>query len=108
AGREELAARKRAVVLYEQLLLQSPLSDYADEATKVLRSLRGAAGTEPSPAQAREFERALALARIEEALERRRYRVVLEEAEKVLKDGKLSDIQRCRVLYAQGSAVFRQ
>lgn len=108
AKREDVAARKRAAALYEQLLLESPFSDYAQEATKELRELRAAAGTEPSPAQTREFERALALARIEEALERRRYRVVLDESERVLKDGKLSEIQRCRVLYAQGSAVFRQ
>lgn len=103
------AGRVRAVALYESLLLESPLSDYADEAAKALPELRAGLGSAHSGADVRAFERKLALARIDGALERRRFGDVVEEAGRLLGgDAKLTPLERCRVLYAQGSAVFRQ
>lgn len=104
----ESPRKERALELYEALLLDSPFSDYAIEAAKEIPGLRSALGALRSAARVREFERKLALARVEEALERRRYKTAIDEAAVLLKDGSLAPLERCRVLYAQGSAVFKQ
>lgn len=98
----------RAIELYQQLLLQSPLSDYGLEAEQLLPALRKRAATVPSVKETRAFARSVELARLTALLERRRYRETAKEADRLLSLRSLSDSGRCLALYAKGTAVFKQ
>ncbi len=103
--REDLA---EAVELWEGLLLDQPLSDYGEEASKELPALRKQAGTSRNAKEERAFEQRVAVGLVEANLDRRRYKTAIKEADRLLASGKLDEEGRCRVLFAKGSAVFKQ
>lgn len=102
-----VASWTRAIELYESLLLASPLSDYGAEAERELPELRKRAKVALKGKAAATFARALELARVDALLERRRYRETEQAADRLLRRS-LTPEDKCRVLYAKGSAVFRQ
>jgi soluble lytic murein transglycosylase len=107
AALEPEADRRRAVELFEELLVATPLSDFGKEAEATLPMLREQLDDHRSGPEARAFERKVALARLEGMLERRQYANAIRAADTLLAK-KLDDGDACQVLYAKASAVFKQ
>ena len=63
AEEADAAAHAKAVKLYEAILLETPLSDYGEEAAEALPGLRKSAGESRSAKDRAAFERRLAVAR---------------------------------------------
>lgn len=105
---DALAAKKRAVKLYEKLLIKVPLSDFGEEAARVLPKLRSSAGAKRESKDARDFQRSVSLAKMEAQLGRRRYASTIKAANALLGGSSLDVAGRCRTLYAKGSAIFKQ
>lgn len=99
---------ERAVDLYEQLLLETPLSDYGNEAAEVLPELEKEIGRRRAGKMAKAFERRLLHARIDAHLQRRQYKDAVAVADKLLSNKDLDPIDVCRALYAKGTAIFKQ
>lgn len=100
-------AQAKAIRLYEVLLLEAPLSDYGEEADKALPGLRRTAGETRSAKDRTEFDRKLALARMDAMLAGRRYKGATKAADALLRKG-ADQPTRCRALYVKGSAIFKQ
>ncbi len=107
AASEDLAQRQKAVEPYESLLIAVPLSEYADEAQRELTRLR-AAGLGRRGAQLREFERKVALGRIDALIDRSRYSQAIRAVEALLSEPGGTAIERCHAEFAKGTAVFKQ
>jgi soluble lytic murein transglycosylase len=99
-------ARKRALELFEELLVTTPLSDYGQEAEGMVATLREQVGAPKEP-ELRAFERKVALARLGAMLDRRQYANAIRAAD-VLLGKKLDDADACQVLYSKASAIFKQ
>lgn len=103
--------KREAAELYEQLLIEVPLSDYGREAEQVLANLLKAKVVQRTRAEQRELERRKAMAEVEGHLDRREYGSAAKAADKLLERAKalkIGDAERCTVLYAKGSAIFKQ
>lgn len=103
--------QREAAKLYEQLLVEAPLSDYADEAERELAKLAKAKVIKPSKTEQRELERRRLLATIEAQLDRRDYGAAIKSADRFVERGKslgASELDRCQALFAKGSALFKQ
>jgi soluble lytic murein transglycosylase len=98
---------RRALELFEDLLVATPLSDYGEEAAAAVAALQERLGSTKGGPDARSFERKVALARLDAMLDRRQYANTIRAADSLLAK-KLDDADRCRVLYAKGSAIFKQ
>lgn len=107
AGSKSADDKKRALALFEELLLATPLSDYGEEAASAIETLEREVGRRRKGAEARAFERQVALARLGAMLDRRRYGRTIETADRLLRK-RLEDAEKCEVLYAKGSAIFKQ
>lgn len=99
--------RRRALELFEELLVVTPLSDYGQEAATMVDALQERLGRTRQGPDARAFERSVALARLDAMLDRRQYANTIRAADTLLSK-KIDDADRCRVLYAKGSAIFKQ
>ncbi len=104
---EDPQAKAEAVEYYEALLLEAPLSDYGQEAAEVLPALRIAAGTKRSAKERAEFERKLAVARMDAMLGARQYTAAIKAADALVRKGP-DPSTRCQALYIKGSAIFKQ
>lgn len=103
--------QREAATLFEQLIVEAPLSDYADEAERELAELAKAKLVTRSKAEQREFDRRRALATIEAQLDRRDYAGAIKSADRFVERGKAlgaSEADRCQALFAKGSALFKQ
>ncbi len=108
AEEEDVAAKKRAVELYETLLEQVPLSDYGVEAKETLPGLRKQTGDARSSAQRAAFDRRVALAELDAMLSRRRYTQATKAADQMMRRRGIDAATRCRALYVKGSAIFKK
>jgi soluble lytic murein transglycosylase len=108
AKSETVAELKRAVTLFEELVVAVPLSDFGEEAAKELPKLRERAGLVRSAKDAGAFARRAALARIEALVERGRYRQAVKAVEELVKKPGIQPVERCQALFAKGTAVFKQ
>lgn len=104
---EGAAAHVQAVKLYEAILLETPLSDYGEEAAEALPGLRKSAGATRSAKDRAAFDRRLAVARMDAMLSARRYKGATKAADALLRKG-ADEATRCRALYTKGSAIFKQ
>ncbi|HVH97811.1 MAG TPA: transglycosylase SLT domain-containing protein [Enhygromyxa sp.] len=103
--------KREAAELLEQLIVEVPLSDYADEAKLELAKLEKAKLVTRSADQRKRLERQLAMAEAERALERRSYGAAVKAADDFIDHAKqlgADDGDRCKVLYVKGSAIFKQ
>lgn len=107
AAEDGAAAHAKSVELYEAILLETPLSDYGEEAADALPELRKSAGTTRSASDRSAFERRLAVARMDAMLGARRYKGATRAADALLRKG-ADESTRCRALYVKGSAIFKQ
>jgi soluble lytic murein transglycosylase len=98
---------KTAASLFESLLVDVPLSDYAEQASKALPALR-AMGVGTRGAALRELERRVEHARIEAMIDRSRYRQATRAADDLLAGRDVTPLDRCRAFFAKGTAVFKQ
>lgn len=103
---DDAAVREQAIELYQSLLLAVPLSSYAEEAERELPRLQAA--RPGKGAASREFERQVALARLDAMVDRSRYRQAIRAADELLASKGLTPLQRCQALFAKGTAVFKQ
>jgi soluble lytic murein transglycosylase len=103
-----VADQRRAVALYEELAIAVPLSDFGEEATRVLPQLREKAGIERSAADRSAFDRRAALARIEAMVERGRYAQARKAVDELIKRPGVKPLEKCQALFAKGTAVFKQ
>lgn len=103
----DAAAHAKAVKLYEAIVLETPLSDYGEEADKALPGLRKSAGATRSAKDRAAFDRRLAVARMDAMLSARRYKGATKAADALLRKG-ADEPTRCRALYVKGSAIFKQ
>lgn len=101
------ADKKAAAALFESLLVDVPLSDYAEQADKALPALR-AAGVGTRGAALRELERKVAHARIDAMIDRSRYKQATRAADDLLGGRDVTPLDRCRAHFAKGTAVFKQ
>ena len=108
SGSDDDEVAKRALPLYERLLLQSPLSDYGQEAAAAEPKLRARLGLRRDAAASKTWQRELAVARVDAELGRRRYVSAAKNADAILRDSKLTPMQRCHALYVKGTAIFKQ
>ncbi|MEM6290757.1 MAG: transglycosylase SLT domain-containing protein [Myxococcota bacterium] len=104
---DDPTSKARAVELYERVLLQTPLSDYGEEAARVLPALRKQAGVTRSAKARTAFERDLAIAKMDAQLGSRRYTAATKAADGLLRKG-VDAKTRCRALYVKGSAIFKK
>ncbi|MFV8750687.1 transglycosylase SLT domain-containing protein [Nannocystaceae bacterium ST9] len=103
--------QREAAELFEQLVLEVPLSDYATEAERELAELGEAKVFTRSKTEQRDFDRRKALAEIEARLEQREYGQAIKAADRFVDRGKslhASEADRCQALFAKGSALFKQ
>jgi soluble lytic murein transglycosylase len=103
--------KRDAAELLEQLILDVPLSDYAEEAKAELAKLEKAKLVTRTAEQRKRFNRLLAMAEAEAALDRRNYSTAVKEADSFLERAKqlgANDGDRCKILYVKGSAIFKQ
>lgn len=98
----------RARSLYEALLLEVPLSDFGKEAAERIDDVRKAAGRKAMGKNSPRFGVSYALALVEAHLAHRAYAKTVKQADRFLRRKGLSADQRCRALYAKGSAIFKQ
>ncbi len=104
----EPEALRQALQLYERLLQDVPLSDYATEASERIPALEQQLGVRKSLVETRQLDRAQSLARIREEQARGRYANVLKSVDDFLKLPGITDGDRCEALFLRGSAVFKQ
>lgn len=100
-----------AASLYERLIVDVPLSEYGREAQSELDRLASEKVVVLSKSERRKLARRKALAEIEGHLDRREYASTIQAADAFVKRGKslgASEGDRCRALYAKGSAIFKQ
>jgi len=104
-GSEEPADRRRALELYEQIVLDVPLSSFAEEAERGIRDLRvrGHRGRRGSA-----FEQQCELARLQALVQHRRYVEASRRADAFLRKRGLPAAARCEAGYLKGTAVFKQ
>jgi soluble lytic murein transglycosylase len=110
-GEGNEAEQREAAELFEQLVLEVPLSDYAEEAERELARLSKAKVVSRSKAEQREFDRRKALAEIEGHLEQREYGQAIKSADRFVDKAKslgASEADRCQALFAKGTALFKQ
>jgi soluble lytic murein transglycosylase len=103
--------QREAAKLFEQLVLDVPLSDYADEAERELAKLGKAKIITRSKTEQREFDRRKALAEIEAHLDQSGYGQAIKAADRFVERAKslgASDADRCQALFAKGTALFKQ
>lgn len=108
AGGDDPGGLRKALELYERLALDTPLSDYGEEASERIPALEQRLGVRKSFAESREAIRERTLARLRDALARSRYTGVLRDADEFLKLSALSEADRCEALFLKASAVFKQ
>ncbi len=108
AGGDDMDGLRKALELYERLALDTPLSDYGEEASERIPALEQRLGVRKSFAENREAVRERTLARLRDALARSRYTGVLRDADEFLKLAALSEADRCEALFLKASAVFKQ
>lgn len=109
AGSDE--QKREAAKLFERLIEQVPLSDYADEAKLELGKLEQAKLISRSADDRKRMQRHLAMAEAERELDRRNYGAAVKAADEFIKRAKqlgADDGDRCKVLYVKGSAIFKQ
>ena len=99
-----VADQRRAVALYEELAIAVPLSDFGEEATRVLPQLREKAGIERSAADRSAFDRRAALARIEAMVERGRYAQARKAVDELIKRPGVKPL-RSRVTFCMSDQV---
>ncbi|HLT36756.1 MAG TPA: transglycosylase SLT domain-containing protein [Enhygromyxa sp.] len=105
------ADKREAAKLFERLIVDAPLSDYAAEAEAELARLDKAKLITRSADERKRFDRNKAIAEIEQALARRSYGAAVKAADDFIKHAKqlgADDGDRCKVLFVKGSAIFKQ
>lgn len=107
AKSDDEAQRRDAAEAFEAVLVAAPLSDFAEEAERELVRLRAAGIGRRGPAL-REFERGVALARIDAMVDRGRYRQAIRAADDLLGTPGITALDRCQAHFAKGTAVFKQ
>jgi len=103
--------QREAATLFEQLVLEVPLSDYGDEAERELAKLGKAKVFTRTKTEQRDFDRHKSLAEIEAHLERREYGQAIKSADRFVERAKAthaSEAERCQALFAKGTALFKQ
>lgn len=103
--------KREAAKLFERLIVDVPLSDYAAEAEAELAKLEKAKLITRSTQERKQLARAEAIAEAERALERRSYGTAIKAADDFIKRAKqlgADDGDRCKVLFVKGSAIFKQ
>lgn len=108
AERDDVAARREALTLLDELRSSVPLSDYADEAEANITALERELGPLRKGAAAKAHARELALVRAEALLDRHRYDAAKKASKALLAKGSLSAAQRCRAGFVEGTAIFKQ
>jgi soluble lytic murein transglycosylase len=106
--RDDAAARREALTLYDELRRSVPLSDYAAEAEPVIAALERELGPLRKGAEAKAYERELALVRAEALLDRHRYDAAKKAIKALVAKGSLTVEQRCRAYFVEGTALFKQ
>ncbi|MEZ4379933.1 MAG: transglycosylase SLT domain-containing protein [Nannocystaceae bacterium] len=99
---------ERALALYEQLILEVPLSNFGEEAAAAIPPLQAKIGGPRSLSKEIEATRQRVLARLQELLSRGRYKTLITEASDFLRARKLPPEDRCEALYLRASAIFKQ
>ena len=103
--------KREAAKLFEQLIVDVPLSDYGEEAQIELAKLDKAKLITRSAADRKRYERDKAMAAVERKLDQRSYAAAVKAADSFLKQAKqlgASDGDRCKILFTKGSAIFKQ
>ncbi len=108
--RDEIESRIEAGELFERLAKEVPLSDYGREAALAVQGLLDSKVLKRSKAQRKQVAIEGELATIEALLARRRYKATIDGVDGYLAKKRLGipARERCRALYAKGSAVFKQ
>lgn len=107
----EADEQREAAKLFEQLVVDVPLSDYGEEAAAELAKLDKAKLISRSAADRKGFERHKAMAAIERKLDQRSYAAAVKAVDSFIKQAKqlgADDGDRCKVLFVKGSALFKQ
>ncbi|MFO7565400.1 MAG: transglycosylase SLT domain-containing protein [Enhygromyxa sp.] len=103
--------KRQAAKLFERLIIDVPLSDYAAEAEAELAKLEKAKLITRKAAERKRLDKHKALAEAERALERRSYTTAVKAADDFIKRARqlgADDGDRCKALYVKGSAIFKQ
>jgi soluble lytic murein transglycosylase len=102
---EESSDLRRALELYESIVLEVPLSNYSEEAESGLRDLRrrGHRGRRGGA-----FAQRHELARLHALVDHRRYAEASRRADAFLRKRGLPGSARCEAGYLKGTAVFKQ
>lgn len=106
--RDDPAAHREALALYDELRRSVPLSDYADEAEAKIPALERELGPLRKGAEAKAYEHELALIHAEAQLDRHRYDKAKKAVDRLMAKGKLTADQRCRAWFVKGTALFKQ
>ena len=99
---------RKGLALYEKLALDTPLSDFGEEATERIPALEQRLGLRKSFTEARDVDRKRTLARLRDALARSRYSTVIDDVDDFIKVSGLADGDRCEALFLKASAIFKQ
>lgn len=99
---------KKALALYERLVLDVPLSAFGEEAAERIPALEQRLGVRKSFVESRDTDRKRTVARLRDALARSRYATVIHDADEFLRLSSLVDGDRCEALFLKGSAIFKQ
>lgn len=97
-----------AIKQFEKLATTVPVSEYGQQALDELASLERAGKRKLSSKDKANFQRRVTLAEAEEHLRRRHYSKAISKAKVLQGDSKSTASQRCRAVYTQGSATFKQ
>ncbi|HFE47284.1 MAG TPA: tetratricopeptide repeat protein, partial [Nannocystis exedens] len=108
AESDDAAELGRALALYQELIIEVPLSDFGEEAAAVMPGLRAKIGGERTLSKELAATREQTLARLRSLLSRGRYRSVIAEVKAFLRSKKLPPSDRCQALYLRASAIFKQ
>ncbi|PRQ04119.1 Soluble lytic murein transglycosylase precursor [Enhygromyxa salina] len=103
--------KRAAAKLFERLVVEVPLSDYGEEAAAELDKLEKAKLITRTKAERKRLDRLAAKAEIDRHLDRRSYGAAITAADAFIKRAKqlgADEGDRCEVLYAKGSAIFKQ
>ncbi|WP_157595355.1 lytic transglycosylase domain-containing protein [Plesiocystis pacifica] len=107
----EAEDQRAAAELFERLSVDVPLSSYAEEARSELAKLERTKVVERSKAESKSLDRQRKLAEIDAHLSKRSYAETITAADRFIKQARglgASEGDRCRALYAKGSAIFKQ
>ncbi len=105
---EEAPGLERALQLYEQLIIEVPLSDYGEEAAAAIPGLQAKIGGPRTLSNELKATRERTIARLQELLSRGRYKTLIAEVGSFLRTRKLPHEDRCQALYLRASAIFKQ